>query len=87
MIVQAPKPNVENLQHDAIALLKEIGFLMDNAANALSADNSSDKYKDFQAEVLGVSRNVAKLELMMAIVAPMKAGKSTIINAIAGQVR
>jgi len=85
MIVQAPKPSVENLQCEAIALLKEIGFLMDNAANALSADSSSDKYKDFQQEVLGISRNVEKLELMMAIVAPMKAGKSTIINAIAGQ--
>jgi len=58
---------------------------MDTAASALSTDSSSDKYKDFQQEVLGVSHNVEKLELMMAIVAPMKAGKSTIINAIAGQ--
>ncbi|NHC35130.1 dynamin family protein [Scytonema millei] len=85
MIVQAPQPNVQNLQQEAIALFKEIGFLMDNAASALSTDSSSDKYKDFQQEVLSVSHNVEKLELMMAIVAPMKAGKSTIINAIAGQ--
>jgi predicted GTPase len=85
MIVPAPQPNVQNLQQEAIALFKEISFLMDNAASALSTDSSSDKYKDFQQEVLSVSHNVEKLELMMAIVAPMKAGKSTIINAIAGQ--
>lgn len=58
---------------------------MDRASTALGCDSAGEKYGEFQQEVVEAARNVKKLELMMAIVAPMKAGKSTIINAIVGQ--
>ncbi len=85
-MVSAPlKPNVQDLQKDVIELLGEISTLMNRASTALSSDGSSEKYAKFQQEVTKAARNVEDLELRMAIVAPMKAGKSTIINAIIGQ--
>ena len=84
MISNASKPNVQNLQNDVIDLLTQISSLIGNAMTALH-DTTCEKYKDFQEEVFEASRNVEKLELMMAIVAPMKAGKSTVINAIVGE--
>ena len=51
----------------------------------LRQDNSGNKYGYFSQEVDRAISNVENLELRMAIVAPMKAGKSTIINAIVGQ--
>lgn len=85
MISDAPKPNVQDLQYDVVDLLEQIGSLMESATTAFSCDSPGEKYRDFQQEVIEASRNVKKLELMMAIVAPMKAGKSTIVNAIVGQ--
>jgi len=79
------KPNVQDLQTDVIELLGQISTLMYRASTALSSDRDSKKYTDFKKEVDDANRNVDKLELRMAIVAPMKAGKSTIINAIVGQ--
>ena len=88
-IVEAPvinlQPNIQDLQGDVTDLLKDISKLMRRAKNDLSNDNSGDKYGDAQQEVEQAIRNVENLELRMAIVAPMKAGKSTIINAIVGQ--
>lgn len=79
------KPNVQDLQTDVIELLGQISTLMYRASTALSSDQASKKYADFKKEVDDANRNVDKLELRMAIVAPMKAGKSTIVNAIVGQ--
>ncbi len=87
--VEAPvinlQPNIQDLQGDVLDLLKDISKLMRRAKNDLSNDNSGDKYGEAQQEVEQAIRNVENLELRMAIVAPMKAGKSTIINAIVGQ--
>lgn len=85
MISEALKPNVQDLQTDVIDLLGQISSLMERASTALISDSTGEKYADFQQEVADAACNVEKLELMMAIVAPMKAGKSTIINAIVGQ--
>jgi GTPase SAR1 family protein len=79
------KPNVQDLQKDVIELLGEISTLMNRASTAVSSDSSGEKYAKFQQEVTNAARNVEDLELRMAIVAPMKAGKSTIINSIIGQ--
>jgi ribosome biogenesis GTPase A len=79
------KPNVQDLQTDVIELLGQISTLMYRASTALSSDRDSKKYAAFKKEVDDANRNVDKLELRMAIVAPMKAGKSTIVNAIVGQ--
>ncbi|MEA5522248.1 dynamin family protein [Limnoraphis robusta] len=79
------KPSVQDLQQDVIELLKEVSKLMGRANFALSSEDFGQKYGDFQKQVESETRKVENLELRMAIVAPMKAGKSTIINAIIGQ--
>lgn len=79
------KPNVQELQADVIKLLGDISNLMGRASKALRTDRSGKQYAKFQQEVADESHKVKHLELRMAIVAPMKAGKSTIINAIVGQ--
>ncbi|MGK7893056.1 MAG: dynamin family protein, partial [Xenococcus sp. (in: cyanobacteria)] len=88
-IVEAPvinlQPNIQDLQGDVLDLLKDISKLIRRAKNDLSNNNSGNKYGEAQQEVEQAIRNVENLELRMAIVAPMKAGKSTIINAIVGQ--
>lgn len=58
---------------------------MGRTSRSLSGDESGAKYLRFQEEVEAARLNVVELELVLAIVAPMKAGKSTIINAIVGQ--
>ena len=76
--------DVDSLQQEVIGLLDQINLLIDHTQADL--DSSGDhKYNQFQAQISAAGRNVANLELRMAIVAPMKAGKSTIINAIAGE--
>ena len=79
------KPNVRDLQRDVIDLLEQISSLMHRASTALSSDSAGKKYADFQQQVANEAHKVKNLELRMAIVAPMKAGKSTIVNAIVGQ--
>jgi len=79
------KPNVQDLQQDVIDLLKDVSQLMGRANFALSSEDFGQKYGEFQKQVENETGKVEKLELRMAIVAPMKAGKSTIINAIIGQ--
>src|SRR6476469_6604366 len=79
------KPNVQVLQQDVIELLEQVSSLMSRASTALGSDNAGKRYTEFSRQVNNEARKVENLELVMAIVAPMKAGKSTIINAIAGQ--
>ncbi|PSB13150.1 hypothetical protein C7B61_16015 [filamentous cyanobacterium CCP1] len=81
----ALKPNVQALQADVLKLLENVSQLMDRASKALKSDSSGERYAQFHEEIAKESHKVKHLELRMAIVAPMKAGKSTIINAIAGQ--
>lgn len=85
MVSEVLKPNVQDLQQDVIDLLREISSLMNRANTALNSDNASQKYADFEQQVSQEANKVENLELRMAIVAPMKAGKSTITNAIIGQ--
>lgn len=85
MIAEALKPNVQDLQKDVIDLLDKISSLMHRASTALKSDSTDNKYEKFQQEVAQEVDKVKNLKLRMAIVAPMKAGKSTIINAIIGQ--
>ena len=85
MVSKPLKPNIEDLQSDVIDILQQISSLMNRASTALSSDSSGEKYGKFQQEIAEAERNVKDLELVMSIVAPMKAGKSTIINAIVGQ--
>lgn len=79
------QPNIQDLQGDVLDLLEDISKLMERAKNELSNDNSENTYEKAREEIEQEIRKVKDLELRMAIVAPMKAGKSTIINAIVGQ--
>jgi hypothetical protein len=78
-------PQLDNLQREVLGLLTEISNLIDRTQENLSNQNSEQKYADFQQQFQEAGEDIAALQLRMAIVAPMKAGKSTIINAIAGQ--
>ena len=79
------KPNIQDLQADILDLLQEIGKLMEKARQDLNDKTSQKKYTESQIKIEREIQKVDNLELRMAIVAPMKAGKSTIINAIVGQ--
>ncbi|WP_414578219.1 dynamin family protein [Anabaena sp. CCY 9402-a] len=85
MVAEVLKPNVQDLQTDVIDLLEQISELMNRASTALSSDTSGKKYAEFEQQIRAEAKKVKHLELRMAIVAPMKAGKSTITNAIIGQ--
>ena len=82
---EALKFHLCSLQRNVIELLGKISDLMYQTSVAVGSDEASQKYIKFQQEIVQASRNVQDLKLKLAIVAPMKAGKSTIINAIIGQ--
>ena len=85
MELSSHKPNVQELQTDVVELLGQVSGLLYRASTVFSSDSASEKYEKLQQEVTNAARNVEDFELRMAIAAPMKAGKSTIINAIVGQ--
>jgi len=72
------------LQKSVIDLLEQIESLMQRARQSLGSADADVRYKRFEQEILNEAGKVKNLELRMAIVAPMKAGKSTIINSIVG---
>lgn len=78
------KVPVKDVQSDVVDLLGKIESLMRRASNALKSDGTGKKYAEFERQIASKKHDVEKLELVMSIVAPMKAGKSTIINAIVG---
>ncbi|MEG4443499.1 dynamin family protein [Microcoleus sp. AT9_B5] len=82
---EALKFHLCSLQRNVIELLDKISDLMYQTSVAVGSEEASQKYIKFQQEIVQASRNVQDLKLKLAIVAPMKAGKSTIINAIIGQ--
>ncbi|MFQ4142409.1 dynamin family protein [Chlorogloeopsis sp. ULAP02] len=85
MVAEVLKPNVRDLQKDVVELLEEISKLMYRASSVLGTDGVENKYTQYQQQISDEAKKVQNLELRMAIVAPMKAGKSTIVNAIIGQ--
>lgn len=78
-------PTLQDLQKDVIDLLEQVKILMNRASTVLDADGVSKKYTQFEPQVSDEINKVKNLELRMAVVAPMKAGKSTIVNATVGQ--
>ncbi|MBR8840893.1 MAG: dynamin family protein [Stigonema ocellatum SAG 48.90 = DSM 106950] len=85
MVDEALTPNVRDLQKDVVELLEQISKLMYGASFVLGVDGGENKYTQYEQQISDEAKKVQNLELRMAIVAPMKAGKSTIINAIIGQ--
>ena len=80
------KLDIQTLQTEALELLEQISSQMTLAGqNKWLKNNPANPYKQYQQQIENQKQLVENLELRMAIVAPMKAGKSTIINAIIGQ--
>ncbi|MBN4003295.1 dynamin family protein [Nostoc sp. LPT] len=77
--------SISDLQVEVITLLLKASSLIQSASTTLFSDKSGTKYAQFYREINEETQKVEKLELPMAVVAPMKAGKSTIINAIVGR--
>ena len=74
--------SVMELRSEVLAYLRSVATLLDEAGRPLDREQH---YRDLAMLVENERRKVENLELRMAIVAPMKAGKSTIVNAILGQ--
>jgi GTPase Era involved in 16S rRNA processing len=74
--------NILDLQRDVLELTDSAAALLRRAAVPLREEA---RYLSSAAQVEAERLKVAELELRMAIVAPMKAGKSTILNAVIGE--
>jgi GTPase SAR1 family protein len=78
--------DIPTLQVEVIELLEKTSKQMTLAHNGRWFHHGAEtKYREFQVQLEEQIRSVKNLELRMAIVAPMKAGKSTIINVTAGE--
>ena len=73
---------IVELQRAVLDLLTDSEAALARAGKPLGREKH---YRTLAKSVAEQRRSVGELELRMAIVAPMKAGKSTIINAILGQ--
>lgn len=79
---------IEQLQQDVRGSVEEALHLVRESAAALAnatAGREKKRFARFESRLEQELKNVDSLELRVAVVAPMKAGKSTIINAIVGQ--
>jgi GTPase SAR1 family protein len=76
------KLDIPSLQTETLTLLEKTRTLMQRATANRRTNN--DLINQYQQQLAHQQQLVKRLELSMAIVAPMKAGKSTIINAIIG---
>lgn len=75
-------------QKDTLALLEGLGRLCGECQLILYPDEGDAEHRRFEGlarEIEGLHRQIRQLELRLVVVAPMKAGKSTIINAVLGQ--
>ena len=78
--------DIYTLQESVVSVLSQVRDLMNYASQKLETSDSQDRrYAEHAKSIENEITKVKNLELRMAIVAPMKAGKSTIINAIVGQ--
>ncbi|NEQ73470.1 MAG: hypothetical protein F6K23_10565 [Okeania sp. SIO2C9] len=87
------QPNIYSFQKDVINFLSEISDVFQNVELIATSEKLSkedrepilDFLKQSKLDIDNAKSNVEYLELRMTIVAPMKAGKSTIVNAIVGE--
>lgn len=82
----ALKPDIHAIQKSVVDVLTQVRDLMNYASQKLESSNGKERrYAEHAKSIENEITKVKNLELRMAIAAPMKAGKSTIINAIVGQ--
>lgn len=80
-----PWLNLEQAQSDIIVLLKNIKQMMMGVIEVFNFDDSGVKYQHYYQEFTELVEKAENLELRLAILAPMKAGKSTIVNVVVAQ--
>ncbi len=77
---------IEQLQQDVLRFLNGVSSFVTYIGNMVDFDKTKNsKYIAIKTRIDDEIERIKHLQLRMAVVAPMKAGKSTIINAIAGQ--
>jgi tRNA U34 5-carboxymethylaminomethyl modifying GTPase MnmE/TrmE len=80
------KSDIYAIQQSVVDVLTQVRDLMNYASQKLESSSGKERrYADHAKSIENEITKVKNLELRMAIAAPMKAGKSTIINAIVGQ--
>tara|TARA_R110002096_G_scaffold342549_2_gene535531 strand:+ start:2450 stop:2884 length:435 start_codon:yes stop_codon:yes gene_type:complete len=77
-------PSISELQEDVVAGIRLVRELALRGVS-LVQEEQAEEWKDCASSCDQAIQNVTNLELRAAIVAPMSAGKSTIINAIVGE--
>lgn len=75
--------DIQKLHQNLSEWLNRVGGVIENAGTRIPQNQA--EYQVFQRDIRKATEQVENLELTTSIVAPMKAGKSTILNAIAGQ--
>ena len=73
-----------SLQNDVVDSMEQLADLMARAQVILTSSSEDRTWDQYANEAKNEGVKVRNLELQMAIVAPMKCGKSTIVNAISG---
>ncbi len=82
----ALKSDIYAIQQSVVDVLSQVRDLMNYASKKLESSSGKERrYSEHAKSIENEITKVKNLELRMAIAAPMKAGKSTIINAIVGQ--
>ncbi|MFN5855280.1 MAG: dynamin family protein, partial [Pseudanabaenaceae cyanobacterium] len=80
------KSDIYAIQQSVVDVLTQVRDLMNYASQKLESSSGKERrYAEHAKSIENEITKVKNLELRMAIAAPMKAGKSTIINAIVGQ--
>lgn len=74
-------PDIQALHQNVLDWLNQMDTMFDRASVQLPGD----EYQTYRKDIRTAAKRVENLELVTSIVAPMKAGKSTILNAIVGQ--
>ncbi len=77
---------IEQLQQDVLRFLNGVSSFVTHIGNMVDFNEAKNgKCTAIKTRINEEIEKITHLQLRMAVVAPMKAGKSTIINAIAGQ--
>jgi GTPase SAR1 family protein len=80
-LVAEATTRITDVQSDVTTLLKRTGALLERVGRVLGKEA---EYAPLALQMAAEGSKIEALELRLAVVAPMKAGKSTILNALMG---
>jgi len=78
-------PEIIDLKEKILSKLEQAQHILQKASELGLTDDFQAKYRNYCNDVKQQGELVDKLELKMALVAPMSSGKSTVVNAIIAQ--